>query len=101
MIGKKDRVNKIIISLFVLVIIFLGVFYFFRENVFQYVDKNFSLGKTSSELISSNLSRKIDFEDEDLLNSDLFNRPKFQNLKTNSISLPRFQTGKNNPFQPF
>jgi hypothetical protein len=101
MIGKKDKTIKLIGVIFVLVLIFIGALYMFRNNIFQYIDDRVSVDKTSSELTASRFSQDMDLEKDDLLSSDLFDRPKFKNLKRNSVSLPRFSAGKSNPFQPF
>lgn len=101
MIGKKNKTNKTVIFLFVLILILIGIFVLFKEQVFQYIDSRISAGKTSSESISSKLSQEVEVEKEDFINNDVFERPKFQDLERSRISLPRFQTGKNDPFKPY
>lgn len=97
--NPRSAENKIIITLFILVIlVFVGMFVG-RDYVFNYINSNTTLSQTTSEMFSSATSKDFDVDKEQVLDLKIFENRKFNDLERNTFSLPRFGTGRKNPFQ--
>jgi hypothetical protein len=94
----KQKENKIVIVLFVLVILFFSAAFLGRDYILNYIDKSISVQETASNLYSDAVKKEFNINEEELLDLSLFEKEKFQKLKENPVSLPGFRAGKNNPF---
>ena len=94
----QSRENKFIIVLFFVVLLLFGGVFVAREYIYYYIETNIDLDKTTFDLFSPTASREIDISNVEVIDVKIFDKEEFQELQRNPISLPRFNTGKKNPF---
>lgn len=99
---QKIEKKKLIAYIGVIAVIFAGTGFFVYKNYILTAQNN---PVESNDAFSSNkeeLSAMQKNKNKHLLDSDIFNNPKFQALQNNSITQTlKINTGKDNPFKPY
>lgn len=97
--NSRNTENKVIITLFFVVIIIFAGLFLGRSYILNYINSSVSLNQTTSELFSSATSKDFDIDREQVVDLEIFSNQKFNELEKNSFSLPQFRAGRKNPFQ--
>jgi hypothetical protein len=92
-----QKEDKIILTVFVLIILVFGGLFIVRDHIFDYISKG-AYSEKNLKLGADIVDPEFNIEQENLLDISVFEKKKFQDLQEDHILLPDFQTGKNNPF---